>query len=168
MNTMYKEVIERRKTPVVVGSFIFITLMIAISNGVENIRIFDYRIGNMMDPILMIITLGLILVELLKCRVRYKYSIIADQLIIHKLYNDEQNIIENIKLQDIVFVGKMKELNKKVQVLSSKNCICSLIHLNHVCCIYKDGQNFKKLYIQPSSKLLEKLKRVSKNNQANA
>lgn len=166
MNTMYKEVVERRMTPVVVGSFVLITLMINLSNTIEGVKIFDYEIGGITNPILLIFTIYVIGLEFFKCNVKYKYSIIAGELIIYKMNNKDQEVVENIRLENVIYVGKIKECKRKINVRSSKKCLCTLLRFDKVCCIYKDGDNYKKIYFDPSEKLLLKLKKISKNNQA--
>lgn len=168
MNTMYKEVVGRRITPVIVGSFVLITIMINLSNTIENVKIFDYKIGGITNPLLLIFTISVIGIEFFKCNVKYKYSIIAGELIIYRMNSKYQEIIENIKLENIVYIGRRKECKRKISVLSSKKCLCTLLHFDKVCCIYKDGDNYKEVYFDPSERLLAKLKKISKNNQAAA
>ena len=168
MNTMYKEVVGRRMTPVIVGSFVLITIMINLSNTIENVKIFDYKIGGITNPLLLIFTISVIGIEFFKCNVKYKYSIIAGELIIYRMNNKYQEIIENIKLENIVYIGRRRECKRKISVLSSKKCLCTLLHFDKACCIYKDGDNYKEVYFDPSERLLAKLKKISKNNQAAA
>lgn len=168
MNTMYKEVVERRMTPVIVGSFVLITVMINLSNTIEDVKIFDYEIGGITNPILLVFTMSVIGIEFFKCNVKYKYSIIAGELIIYRMNNKDQEMIENIRLENIVYIGRRKECKKKISVLSSKKCLCTLLHFDKACCIYRDGDNYKEVYLDPSERLLLKLKNISKNNQAAA
>ena len=166
MNTMYKEVVERRMAPVIVGSFVLITVMINVSNTIEDVKILDYEIGDITNPVLLVFTMSIIGVEFFKCNVKYKYYIIAGELIIYRINNKEQEMIENIRLENIVYIGRKKDCKKKINVLSSKKCLCTLLHFDKVCCIYKDGDNYKEVYLDPSERLFLKLKKVSKNNQA--
>lgn len=168
MNTMYKEVVGRRMTPVIVGSFVLITIMINLSNTIEKVKIFDYEIGGITNPLLLIFTISMIGIEFFKCNVKYKYSIIAGELIIYRMNNKAQEMIENIKLENIVYIGRRKECKRKISVLTSKKCLCTLLHFDKACCIYKDGDNYKAVYFDPSEKLLSKLKKISKNNQTAA
>ncbi|WP_027633522.1 hypothetical protein [Clostridium hydrogeniformans] len=160
MNTMYKEIVEIRKTPRIIGVLVLMCLMIMFSNLIENIKVFNFKIGFITDPLIILITVLFMAFEFLRCKVRYKYSIIADQLIIHKLKDRHQAIEENIKLKDIVFVGKAKELKKKLNISSSRYYICSLTRFNEYCCIYKDGNSYRKFYFQPSSNLIVKLTNI--------
>ncbi|MEW8956155.1 hypothetical protein [Clostridium sp.] len=160
MNTMYKETVEIRKAPRIIGVFIMMCLMITVSNLIENIKVFDFKIGFVTNPLIILLTVSFIAFEFIRCKIRYKYSIIANQLIIHKLKDRHQDIEENIKLQDIVFVGKSKELKRKLNISSSKYYVCSLTRFNECCCIYKDGNSYRKFYFQPSSNLITKLTKI--------
>lgn len=160
MNTMYKEIVETKKAPRIVGGLLLVSLMIVVANGVADIRFFQYRIGYLTDPLLKIVACMIMAIEFIKCKVRYRYSIIADQLIIHKLKDNRQYTAENIKLQNIIFVGKMSDLNKKLNIISSKNYVCSVNMFERYCCVYKDGNAYRKFYFQPSSNLLMKLNNI--------
>lgn len=166
MNTMYKEIVETKKAPRIVGVLLFVSLMIVIANGIEDIRFFQYRLGTLTNPLLKILVCAMMISEFIKCKVKYRYSIIADQLIIHKLKDNEQYVYQNVKLKDIVFVGKMKDLNKKFNVVTSKNYACYTNMFNRYCCIYKDGDIYRKFYFQPSSKLVVKINNVLKKSLA--
>lgn len=159
MGTMYKEIVVRRRTPVVVGLLLLLVIMIAVSNLVEHIQVFNYKIGFITNPIISIITSMLILFEIMKCKVSYRYSIIADQLIIHRLKQKEQNVVENIKLKDIVYMGKEKDYRENYDIANSKRYVCAL-KLNNYCCIYKDGDRYRKFFFQPSLNLVQKINTI--------
>lgn len=160
MGTMYKEIVIRRRTPVVVGVFIILAIMICIANIVEQVQVANYKIGFITNPLICFVTSYIIGFEVLKCKVCYRYSIIADQLIIHRLKDREQSVVENIKLKDIVFIGSPLQLKEKIITASSKKYICSLFRLNKYCCVYKEGDKFRKFYFQPSRNLISKLNMI--------
>ncbi len=160
MGTMYKEIVARRRAPVVVGIFIVMALMIAVSNIMEQIQIADYKIGFITNPLIFIATFSIIGFEVFRCKVSYRYSIIADQLIIHRLKDKEQNVEENIKLKDIVFLGKVKDMKEQFDIAKTRRYVCSALCLDNYCCIYKDGDKYRRFYFQPSSNLINRMKKV--------
>ncbi|MBU5591695.1 hypothetical protein KQI89_07950 [Clostridium sp. MSJ-4] len=165
MRTMYKEVVTRRRIPVIVSILLGLIIMIIIANIVEEIKIANYEIGFITNPVFFTITSIVIFLELLKCKVKYKYSIISNQLIIHRLKNKEQSVVENVQLEDIVFIGKVrdiksnisKDMKEVVNSIGTKRYVCSPIMPNQYCCIYKNGAKYKKFYFQPSGEFINKV-----------
>lgn len=166
MRIMYKEIVTRRKTPFMASMLLGLVIMIVISNILEQIKISNYQIGFITNPVLFVITSIVITLELIKCKVKYKYSIISNQLIIHRLKNNNQSVVESVKIEDIVFIGKTKDIKgcinknikRAVSSISSKRYVCSMSMFNQYCCIYKYGNQYKRFYFQPSMEFLKKIK----------
>ncbi|WP_373899506.1 hypothetical protein ACER0A_001085 [Haloimpatiens sp. FM7315] len=157
---LYKEVIERKKLPV--GTFLMFLLCIVLYVSKFTSMFFIGKntlmdnVFNTMLMVVMIVTVGL---EVYKSSVRYKYLIIADQLIIHKIIRNSKQEVENIKIKDIKFVGKSKELKAQFKISSTKKYICSLFKCNRYCCVYlEEGtNNYKKFYFEPSREMISKI-----------
>ncbi|MBU5227567.1 hypothetical protein KQI36_13080 [Clostridium senegalense] len=154
MGTMYKETIYRKKLPALLFLFllmiIFILLSDFINNKIESVRVFC----NIFFLGLMAICCGL---EFYKCNTRYKYSIIADQLIIHKVVGDLQVLVADIKIKDIENITKIKG-NKLFCLLSGNKYTCCLLGLkNRYCCSYKFNGKINKFYFEPSKKLINRI-----------
>lgn len=154
---MYKEIVERRKFPVVVLLFITLIAFICLSDLLSKVSI--GRINTKMFVTMFFITLMIVLcyIEFLKCKVKYKYSIVADQFIIHKIRGGEVSIVEDIKLKNIEFIGKYINCNADFHISSSKRYICSTFMRNKFCCVYKVEDKFKKFYFEPSDSLMNKI-----------
>ncbi len=103
-------------------------------------------------------------IEFSKCTVKYKYSIVADQFIIHKIKGDEVKILEDIKLKDIEFIGKYRNCKGDIHISSSKKYICSTSFGKKFCCVYKLGDKFKKFYFEPSDSLMSKITLLKQKN----
>ena len=162
MNIMYRELVVRRKLSVVIGIILIMTFMISLSSLIQSIDLVKGDIENGIEIAFIIITLSIIVFEVLKCKVKYKYSIISDQIIIHKLNHSHENVVENIKFKDIIFIGKKTELNDKLKVNSSKKYVCSIFNNVKYCCIYKDGNLYRKFYFEPSMVFASKLQNMIK------
>lgn len=157
MKTMYKEEIMRKRLPVILEMFTLLTLMIFIADLVEEIRIANHSIGIVTDPIL-VVFMGVMLISgIVRCRERYRYSIIADQLIVHKIVRGEQIVVENIKLKDIKYLGRASQLKEKLNVKHTKRHGCSLFTFRTFCCIYKEGNKINKFYFEPSESFVRKI-----------
>lgn len=160
MGIMHREVITRRRDTTIIASIIFLSLMIALARIIGELRINRFKIELISDPIFIAITLFILYIETIKCKTSYKYSVIANQLMIHKVKTRNQEILENIKIDNIVFFGRDKENKNKYKINNKKRYICNLFNCNTYCCIYKRNEGYGKFYFQPSRELIKKLKRV--------
>jgi hypothetical protein len=168
MKIMYKEEIMRRKLPVILELFALLTVTIFLSDILEGIRVSNRTIGFVTNPLLIIFMGAMIIFSITICREKYRYSIVADQLLVHKIINGEQVVVENIKLKDIKYIGRTTKLKDKLSVIYGKRHSCSIFTFNTYCCIYKQGDIIKKFYFSPSgdfisrvSSFLESEKKVS-------
>jgi len=157
MGTMYKEISVKKRMPVIVTIFIVISRMIAISNVLETIKIGSFSLGIVTNPVIGIITIGFIAFQVLRCNVSYNYSIIADQITIHRIKQNDHQAVKCINLRDIVYIGKPFSSKEKYNIVESNTFSCTLRKFNSLCCIYKTEQGYKKLYFQPSEKLVDKI-----------
>ena len=161
MGIMHREIIKQRRDITIIYGVVFLSLMIGLARVIGNIRFYNTKIEIVTDPIFISIGIILICYEMKKCKTSYKYSVIADQLIIHKIKSSEQETLENLKLDDIVFLGKGKEQINRYKAKREKKYICDLINKKQTyCCIYKKDREYRKFYFQPSGEMVEKLKKV--------
>jgi hypothetical protein len=154
---MCKEEVTRKKLPVVLSYFVLLIIMICLSDIVENITIQNRSIGIVTNPIFAIIMVSIIAIEILKCRTKYKYSIISDQFIIHKIKTNTrvQIVVENIKLKDIGSIVKKGKFNSRFDI--NNKYTCSFFNPITYCCTYTCNGKDKKFYFQPSEKFVTKL-----------
>lgn len=157
---MYKEMVERKKFPAVVLLFVTLIAIICLSDLLPKISIGSINIKIFATMFLNILMVALCYIEFSKCKVKYKYSIVADQFIIHKIKGEEVKIQEDIKLKDIEFIGKYSNCNTDIHISSSKKYICSTFNGSKFCCVYKSGDKFRKFYFEPSDGLMNKIKIV--------
>ncbi|MFD3158639.1 hypothetical protein ACFIJ5_17575 [Haloimpatiens sp. FM7330] len=154
---MYKEIIERKKLPVIICLIFILCIFIYISKYVSSLFIDNDFLCGLFDVFFTIAMIVIIMAEIYKTNIKYKYSIIADQFIIHKLRGDSKIEVENIKFKDIKFIGKKSELKSRYDVISNRRYICSLFNSKKYCCVYFDGSGFRKFYFEPSADLVDKL-----------
>jgi hypothetical protein len=154
---MHKEVIERKKASAIVVSIIVLCLMIVLSNYNQSVVIYNQQVSIFIDISIIVLTIAFGVLQVLRCRTYYKYSIVADKLIIHKVKSTEQVTLENINIKDIVYLGKIISSPKKYPISSTRLYVCNILGLKTYCCIYKNAHKYKKFYFQPSEELINKL-----------
>ncbi|GIM30021.1 hypothetical protein CPJCM30710_26870 [Clostridium polyendosporum] len=157
MGTLHREVIKRRKVRGIVLSIIILCMMITVSNFVGQILVIQSNMKAISDGLISIVTIGFLSFEILRCRTRYKYSIIVDKLIIHKIYSEDQKTLENIKISDIVYIDKIGPKSKKFNISSIRIYLCNILSSDTYCCIYKYEEEYRKFYFQPSKELVNKI-----------
>ncbi|MGH4125931.1 MAG: hypothetical protein ACREV6_23750 [Clostridium sp.] len=157
---MYKEMVQRKKFPAVVLLFITLITFICLSDLLPKISVGRINLKTFINMFFNTLMIALCYIEFSKCKVKYKYSIVADQFIIHKIIGEEVRILEDIKLKDIEFIGKYSNCNADVHITSCKKYICSTFNGSKFCCVYKTGDKFKKFYFQPSDGLINKIRSI--------
>ncbi|MGL4991644.1 MAG: hypothetical protein ACRC57_10880 [Sarcina sp.] len=160
MGIMQKEVKTHKKSVAIVESVVLVSIMIFISQIIGSYKLKNIKLAYISDPIFLLTTAIIILVILKNCRTSYKYSVISDQLIVHKLVCEKQKILENIRVADIIYLGKEKKEIKKIKTIFSRRYMCSLYDSEKYCCIYnKNGVNHK-FYFQASDEFVNRVKKL--------
>lgn len=156
---LYKEIVNRKKLPM--ATFLLMMFCVCIYSYKFISSLFRGNKTNVQNLINLIIILAMIvisIIEIYKSSVSYKYSIIADQFIIHKIVGKVNKEVESVKFKNIKFIGREVDLKENYKVRSNKKYLCSMFNFNRYCCVYYDGKEFRKFYFQPSEKLLSKFK----------
>lgn len=160
MGAMYKEIIFRKRLPVIIVFFFAMIVLISILKIIEVMDIVPLHLSREVDIICLFSLLLFGGYEIQKCRVQYKYSIIGDELIIHKLKGEEQILVEDIKIEDIQYIGCISRSYNKKKNVKTKKYICSILNINKYCCIYSEGNKNYKMYFEPSRDLINKVKSI--------
>ena len=164
---MYKEVVQRKKFPAMVFLFIVLITFICLSDLLTRISLGSINIKTVVTVFFSIIMVILCYIEFLKCKVKYKYLIIADQFIIHKIKGEEVTILEDVKFKNIDFIGKCTNCNANVHSSNSRKYVCSTFLRSKFCCVYKSEDKLKKFYFQPSDSLMNKIMLLKENQYFN-
>lgn len=160
MGIMQREIKTHKKSVAIVESVILASFMIFIAQIIGDYRLNNFTISSISDPFFLLVTGLIILVIAKKCRTSYKYSVVSDQLIVHKLTCKQQKILENIRVADILYLGKDKNEIKKIKTCISKRHMCSLYDSEKKCCIYqKDGRKHK-FYFQASDDFVQRVRNL--------
>ena len=154
---MYKEVVIKKRAPVIVLILLTLTLMIYLYEAVSYLKLVDIRLLKIGNSIIIFLTLCLILFEVIRCEISYKYSIIANKLIINKLFLQKEKNIESINIASIVYIGKRTEIPKNYDAKFTGNYFFKLFSNKCYCCIYEIDHKYYKFNFAPSDELLRRL-----------
>ncbi|MGL5575094.1 MAG: hypothetical protein ACRDCW_06035 [Sarcina sp.] len=160
MGIMQREIRDHKKSVVIVQSIVFMSFMIFISGIVGQVRVNNIILKSITDPIFIVVTIGAIIWLFKNSSTSYKYSVIADQFIIHKVTDKNQNILENIKVGNILYIGKNEEKIKSFKVHTCKKYTCSMVSSEKYCCIYEVEGKVKKFYFEASNNFVEKVEKL--------
>ena len=156
-NVMHKEVVMKKRTPVIALILLTITLMIYLYEAVSYLKLLSKNLIRIGDNVIILATIILILFEIIRCKVAYKYSIIANKLIINKLFLKKEKNVESINISDIVYIGKKSNVPKKYSAKCTGSHLFKLIENSNYCCVYKRDSKYYKFNFAPSDELLRRL-----------
>lgn len=154
---MHNEMVERKKVPAMAVLFIALIVFICLSDILPNMKIGIINIKKLSTMTFTATMIALCYIEFSRCRVKYKYSIVADEFIIHRVKGNEVTLLEDIKLKSINFIGKNQNYKSNIHISDIKTYMCSTFFRNKLCCVYKADDKFKKFYFEPSDGLMNKI-----------
>lgn len=157
---MHRELVAKKKIPAITMILFSITAILYIAEGIERSKFNNNIIGHALNFILIAITLILISIEIKSCSISYKYSIIADKLIINLVSTKEVKTLKSIKMSDILYIGKKTNMPKEYLLYKkSKTYLCNRINGKYYYCVYKNGDKIEKIKFQPSEKFINRILR---------
>lgn len=91
-------------------------------------------------------------------QISYKYSLIANKLIINRLYRNKQINLISLKVDNIIYFGEKGNLPVEYKQVHIQNrYCCNLINKHTSVCIFKDENELKGFYFDASTKLKNKI-----------
>lgn len=157
---MHKEVVGRKKAPVIAIVFFVLTFMLYAQEGLKFIDFSDYKILFVSKLLVSILAIIIIIREYISCKISYKYCLIANKLIVNKIFSNGEKNLASIKISDIVYLGKKNGQHKRYDAKSIGNYTCDKLKIGQYCCVYKFKEKYYKFYFQPSERFI---KRIEKN-----
>lgn len=157
---MHREIVARKKMPVIVLVLFVITFMLYAQEGLKFIDFHSNKTLTICKIALAVLAILIIIREFISCTVSYKYALIANKLIVNKIFSKEEKNLASVKISDIVYIGKKNGQPKKYDAKAIGNYTCDKLKIDQCCCIYKIKENYYKFYFQPSDCFI---KRVEKN-----
>ena len=155
---MHREVVMKKRTPVIAMLLIFITAILYIVEGFERSKYSKHIMGDAFYIIVMFFTILLIIKQIRSCFISYKYAIIADKLIINLIINREEKNLESIRMSDVLFIGYKSDMPKEYKSNKKlKSYLCNRIGTRSYYCVYKSNNEIKKIKFQPSDKFINRI-----------
>ena len=157
---MYKEVVSERKIVAFIISFLVITIALYLNSFMkvtigENEELTKYFTFGLV--LLVIIILG---IEIKRCRICYKYSLISDKLIINRiaLKNEENLDTISLNVRDILYIGNIGDIPMKYcKCKCTKYHARDLVNNKKLCCVYNNNGRLESFIFKPSEKLTTRI-----------
>ncbi|MCY6354798.1 hypothetical protein [Clostridium sp. ZS2-4] len=154
---MYKEIVMRKKISSIFMIVIMLTISIVISDISSKLTFGEYRVGEYSTTVIDIVVLIFIIIQIEKCKIKYKYAIIADEFIIYKLKGNKQKIMETIKIKDIKSVDKIGKTKACLDTPTRKMYGNLKLDKDVYFCKYNNHKGTNGFYFEPSHRLINKL-----------
>lgn len=159
---MHKEVVARKRTHVIAATLVLITLMLYICEGIEALKINNLLLVQLCNLAIIAVTVGFILREYISCTISYKYSIIANKLIINKLYKKHEKNLESIRIDEIVYMGRKNKLPKEYKVKCIGKYTWDIFGYESIYCVYKKDGKLAMFNFEPSEDLIKGITKYHK------
>ncbi|WMJ79994.1 hypothetical protein RBU49_14120 [Clostridium sp. MB40-C1] len=154
---MYKEIAIRKKVSTIFIILIMLSISIVVSDVISTLTYDEYEVGKYLGIIVAIFALTFSINQVEKCKVKYKYSIIVDEFIIHRVKGNRHEIMECVKIKDIKCIKKEGKSKAFLDTISSKVYGCLNFDKDLYLCKYNDGRVNKSFYFEASHRLINKL-----------
>lgn len=154
MSCIYNEKVKRSVAPLVCLLVIFGLSLIMVSYFGTKIGL-TQEIKTAMDLVLTMIFLLAGYAVVAKSREVYRYSIIADDLIIHRISGDKNHLVRRVKLSEIKSLHYSRSKGNLLGAVK-RNYSKNLVKLG-CCCEYQDEGSAKAFYFSPSQSMLNKI-----------
>lgn len=155
MGCIYNEKVERNMTPLLILLMVFGLSLLSVSYYVSEMG-WEREVSTILDLFLTLVFLLAGYAVFLKGRETYRYSIIGDELIIHRLSGEKNDLVAKVKLQEI---KKLQEKNGRANLggLIRKN-YCQNVVRKGCLCEYQAKGGSKSFYFSPSPSMLNKIR----------
>ena len=154
---MNKEVISKRPLPLILLWIFILVNLLAIKEviGVSDLsKVIDERYLDYINAIILI----LLAVDFSRrCKIKYKYFLLDQKLVIHKLKGTSHSVEEVVDFKDVHFLGKKCNYKNKVRARRATNYLSHYYNTNRYLCVYKKDGRYKKFYFQPTKNFIKNI-----------
>ncbi|MGL4739519.1 MAG: hypothetical protein ACRC41_01740 [Sarcina sp.] len=158
MGIMQKEIREYKKSRLIIEGVIILSIMIFIGRVFDGLKLDGIMLSKFIDPIIILATIGVIIILVRNYQTKYKYSVVANQFLVHKFSEHKQELLENVKIRDIIYLGKDASEVNNVEIACSHKYTCS--SKDRYCCVYNKDGVVRKFYFQASAEFVSKINLV--------
>jgi hypothetical protein len=158
MGTLYREIVRPRHNRAMrfilfcIAAVAVIDVIFLLSNYKQLIAELAY-VGYGIFPVAIFTTVLL----WIKSKVKYRYAIIDNELIIERFYGDKRKVVLNINAKYIKRIEKLSAKAGNEKILRHFNFACSGNKKNTYRCLYsKDGKMYSFCF-EPSDSLINKI-----------
>ncbi|MGL4847640.1 MAG: hypothetical protein ACRC28_01760 [Clostridium sp.] len=155
---MQREIVVKKKAPVIAIVLIVITCMLYLHQGLKFIKFRGALTLEVCNIVILVVTCIILLREIVSCSTSYKYSVIADKLIVNKIFMSKEKNLASVRISDIEYIGKKSDA-PKIRAKFIGSFVCSLLNNNTCVCIYKKNNEYYKFSFEPSNEFVCKLNR---------
>ncbi|MGL5764584.1 MAG: hypothetical protein ACRCX8_02970 [Sarcina sp.] len=163
MGIMQKEVREYKKSLLIIQGVIILSIMIFSSSIFDRVKLKGVILSRFTDPVFILVTIGVIIILIRNYQTKYKYSVVANQFLVHKFSEHKQELMENVKIRDIIYLGKDARGVNNVEIECSHKYTCS--SKDRYCCIYNKEGMIRKFYFQASPEFVSRINLVKEKEQ---
>ena len=153
---------SQKRTHVIALILLLITCVLYAVEGIQALRIENLFVLKVCEFILLLFTIIFIILEYLSCKVAYKYLLIADKLIINKIYHGNETNLESIKLSNILYIGKRKDIPKEYRLKCTGKYTCELFGHDKIYCVYKKDNEVSIFNFEPSEDFIRRITKYKK------
>lgn len=142
-------------TPLVILLMVFGLSLLSVSYYVSEMG-WEREVSTILDLILTLVFLLAGYAVISKGREVYRYSIIGDELIIHKMNGEKNELVAKVKLQEIRGLHE-KSGSRNILGRIRKN-YCKDVVRRGCLCEYQEEGSRKSFYFSPSPSMLNKIR----------
>ncbi|SKA76840.1 hypothetical protein SAMN05443428_101271 [Caloramator quimbayensis] len=163
MGILYREIVDYKHRFLAKLTFILTLIIISVdvvvlvSNPKEFYNELIYA-GYAMLPVALLISL--ILWQ--KCRIRYKYCIIDNELIIERIKGTKRKVELNLNVKNIVSIDKNSEKRSDIEKVYNFTCGCKRKDIYR--CLFKKEGKLYSFYFAPSGNMLSRIEEMRSKN----
>ena len=156
---MHKEFVVKNRSHSIITIMLVITFMLYAFDVIEIVKRTNKNLAYSSYFIVAIATVLFIAKQYLICRTCYKYSIIANKLIINKIFRNSEENMSSISIKDIVYIGRRNKVPKEYKTRSEGKYSFYSIRFNTDCCVYNKNGSLAMFDFKPSEKFIARLKK---------
>lgn len=154
---MNKEVISKRALPLILLWIFILVTLLALK---EIIMVSD--ISKEIEEVYLDCGIAIILVLLAvgfigRSKIKYKYFLIDNKLVIHKLKGTSHSVEEVVDFKDVHFLGKRCNYKNKVRSRRRTSYLSHYYNSDRYLCVYKKDGKYKRFYFQPTKNFIKNM-----------
>lgn len=154
---MNKEVISKRPLPLILLWIFILVNLLALKEVIELSDLSKVIEESYLNYGIAIILILVAVDFIRRCKIKYKYFLIDNKLVIHKLKGTSHSVEEVVDFKDVHFLGKKCNYKNKVKAKRATNYLSHYCNSDRYLCVYKKDGGYKKFYFQPTKNFIKNI-----------